>query len=215
MIPHDPSIEAMNDVLNKTKTGEQIVFTLSFADTTVSNPDSLIIIQQQFQQELDTTGKGYIKEIQAQVNDEKEQQFSALALQYLPIFLEEKDYQEIDSLIQPARIKETLIKEHNLLLSPAGMVAKQWIAQDPVGIVPIAFRKLQSLQFDPGYELYNGYIFSKDGKRLTFFLDLAHKASETGKNAKLFKKTDELLAYSYFEYNGSVAFGTYFLCFST
>jgi 1-acyl-sn-glycerol-3-phosphate acyltransferase len=193
MIPHDPSIEAMSDVLNKTKTGEQIVFTVSFIDTTVSNPDSLIGLQQSFQGELDSTGKGYIRSIQSQINDEKEQQFSALAIQYLPLFLEEKDYPKIDSLIQPERLKETLIKEHNLLLSPAGMVAKQWIAQDPVGIVPIAFQKLQSLQFDPGYELYNGYIFSKDGKRLTFFLDLKTKASETGKNAKLFEKMDQLL----------------------
>ncbi|MFA6057175.1 MAG: 1-acyl-sn-glycerol-3-phosphate acyltransferase [Taibaiella sp.] len=194
MIPHDPSIEAMNDVLNKTKTGEQIIFTVSFKDTTVSNPDSLIQQQQRFQDELAIAGKGYIKNIQAQINDEKEQQFSALALQYLPLFLEEKDYDQIDSLIQPERIKETLVKEHNLLLSPAGMVAKQWIAQDPVGIVPIAFQKLQALQFDPGYALYNGYIFSKDGKRLTFFLDLTYPASETGKNAALFQKTDKLLA---------------------
>lgn len=202
MIPHDPSIEAMSDVLNKTKTGEQIIFTVSFTDTAVSHPDSLILLQQRFQQALGTAGKGYIKNIQSQINDEKEQQFSALALQYLPLFLEEKDYARIDSLIRPDRIRETLIREHNLLLSPAGMVAKQWIAQDPVGIVPIAFQKLQSLQFDPGYELYNGYIFSKDGKRITFFLDLAHPGSETGKNAVLFKKTDQLLDAWHTQYPG-------------
>lgn len=194
MIPHDPSIEAMNDVLNKTRTGEQIIFTMSFRDTTISDPDSLILAQQYFQRELTETGKDYIKNVQAQINDEKEQQFSAMAMQYLPLFLENKDYDQIDSLIQPQRIRETLVKEHNLLLSPAGMVAKQWIAQDPIGIVPVAFQKLQSLQFDPGYELYNGYIFSKDGKRLTFFLDLAYPASETGKNAALFERTDKLLA---------------------
>ncbi len=194
MIPHDPSIEAMNEVLNKTKTGEQVIFTFSFRDTALSNPDSLIQLQQYFQAELDSTGKGYIRDIQALINDGKEQQFSALALQYLPLFLEEQDYRQIDSLIQPERIKATLDKEHKLLLSPAGMVAKQWIAQDPVGMVPIAFQKLQALQFDPGYELYNGYIFSKDGQRLTFFLNLSHPASETGKNAILFQKTDALLA---------------------
>src|SRR5690349_22354332 len=72
MIPHDPSIEAMNDVLNKTKTGEQIIFTMSFRDTTISDPDSLILAQQYFQRELTGTGKGYIKNIQAQINDEKE-----------------------------------------------------------------------------------------------------------------------------------------------
>src|ERR1700754_393763 len=72
MIPHDPSIEAMNDVLNKTKTGEQIVFSVSFNDTTLSNPNSLIGMQQALQHELDSTGKGYIRNIQAQINEEKE-----------------------------------------------------------------------------------------------------------------------------------------------
>lgn len=192
MIPHDPSIEAMNEVLNKTRTGEQIVFTLSFSDTTLNNPDSLILLQQRFQHDLEIAGKGYIRQIQSQINDEKEQQFSELALQYLPLFLEEQDYLQIDSLIRPERIKETIAREHRLLLSPAGMVAKQWIAQDPVGMVPIAFGKLRSLQFDPGYGLYNGYIFSSDEKRLTFFLDLVHPASETGKNAQFFEKINTL-----------------------
>lgn len=193
MIPHDPAIEAMNEVLNKTKTGEQVVFTLSFKNAGINNPDSLILLQQRFQSELERTGKGYIDSIQSQVNEEKEQAFSVLALQYLPLFLEEKDYRQIDSLIQPERIKETLIKEHKLLLSPAGMVAKQWIAQDPVGIVPIAFQKLQSLQFDPNYELYNGYIFSKDNKRLNFFLTPHYPAGATGENEILFANLDQLL----------------------
>jgi 1-acyl-sn-glycerol-3-phosphate acyltransferase len=193
MIPHDASIEAMNDVLNKTKTGEQIVFTLSFKDSALSNPDSLIVLQQAVDSALNASGKDYVKQIQSQINDEKEQQFSAIALQYLPLFLEEKDYAKIDSLIQPEQIKSTLDKEHKLLLSPAGMVAKQWIAQDPIGMMPQAFQKLQSLRFDPGYELYNGYIFSSDGKRLTFFMDLKNPASATGKNAVYFNQLDKWL----------------------
>ena len=192
MIPHDPTIAAMNDVLNKTKTGEQIIITLSFNDTNTNNPDSLIMLQQQLELALNKVGQGYIKKIESRVNEEKEQAFSALAIQYLPLFLEEKDYEQIDALLQPAKIEATLIKEHRLLLSPAGMVAKQWIAQDPVGIVPIAFQKLQSLQFDPNYELYNGYIFSKDGKRLTFFLEPQFASAETGKNAILLKQIAKL-----------------------
>jgi len=202
MIPHDASIEAMNDVLNKTKTGEQIVFTLSFKDSTFSSPDSLIALQQVFEADLSSHEKNDIKQIQSQINDEKEQQFSAIALQYLPLFLEEKDYPKIDSLIQPAQIRSTLEKEHKLLLSPAGMVAKQWIAQDPIGIMPLAFQKLQGLQFDPGYELYNGYIFSSDGKRLTFFLDLKNPASATGKNAVFFKGLDVLIKQWESKYSG-------------
>jgi len=194
VIPHDPAIEAMNDVLNKTRTGDQVIFTLSFRDTATINPDSLIALQQQLQEKLEHAGKGYIKSIQARINDEKEQQFSDIALTSLPLFLDEDDYKTIDSLTEPGHIKETLEREHKLLLSPAGMVAKQWIARDPVGIVPLALRKLQALNFDPGYQLYNGYIFNKDEKKLTFFLEPVYAAAETGKNGVLFEKIDHLLA---------------------
>lgn len=192
MIPPDPSVQAMNDVLNRTKTGEQVVFTISFQDTSLSNPDSLIILQQKLQQELNATGKGYIKNIQSQVDDEKVQQFIGLALQYLPLFLDEKDYLRIDSLTQPEQIKKAMEHDYKMLIAPTGAVAKQWIPQEPLGIMPIVLQKLQALQFDPGYELYNGYILSKGGKRLTFFLDLIYPASETGKNAAFFQKADEL-----------------------
>jgi len=194
MIPHDPSVEAMNEVLNKTRTGEQVVFSCSFADTAVVAPDSLILLQQRFQDQLSVTGSGYIGTLTAQLDGDKEQLLSDMAQQYLPLFLEAEDYRHIDSLIRPEHIRESMRRAHTMLLSPAGTVAKQWIAQDPVGMMPVAFGKLQSLQFDPGYELYNGYIFNRAGTRLTFFLEPRYPASETGKNAILFQRVDSLLA---------------------
>lgn len=193
MIPHDPKIEAMNDVLNSTKVGEQIIFTFSFKGSSYSNADSLIALQQQFEGQLNKVGKGYVKEIRSVVDDEKEQVFSQIALEYLPLFLNDSDYKKIDALISEKQINATLEKEHKLLLSPAGMVAKQWVAQDPIGMMPLAFQKLQTLQFDPDYELYNGYIFNKSQQRLTFFLDLSNPASATGKNAVFFANVDKLI----------------------
>lgn len=192
-IPHDPAIEAMNDVLNKTRTGDQLIFTMSFRDSAATDPDALIASQQVFQEKLEFAGKGYIRAIKSQVNDEQEQQFSQVAMTYLPLFLDKADYKLIDSLTSPDKLKETLEREHRLLLSPAGTMAKQWIAADPVGILPLAFRKLQMLSFDPNYELYNGYIFSKNEKKLTFFLEPVYPASETGKNQELINKLEELM----------------------
>jgi 1-acyl-sn-glycerol-3-phosphate acyltransferase len=193
MIPHDPAIEAMNDVLNKTKTGEQVVFTLAFNDTTTQLPDSLIALQQDLQVKISAAAPGYIKSISAQVSDEKEQQFSSIALQYLPLLLHERDYAKIDSLIRPEVIKKSLKRERQLLLSPAGFVAKDWIAADPVGIVPIALQKLQHLNFDSNYQLNNGFVFSKNERRLHFFLEPTYAASETGKNQTLFKRVDDVI----------------------
>lgn len=194
MIPHDPAIQAMNNVLNKTKTGQQIIFTLAFRDTSITRPDSLITLQKSLQHFIEKSGGKYIKTIQAQTEDEKEQQFSELALDYLPLFLTEKDYFEIDRLLEQETLKNTLSKDRKLLLSPAGIIASDWIAKDPAGIMNLVFPKFKTLNFDPNYNLYNGFIFNKSNQKLIFFLEPAYPASETGKNGILFKRIDKLLA---------------------
>jgi len=193
MIPHDPSVEAMNNVLNKTKTGEQIIFTLSYNDSERTDPDSLILHQHVFQTALESSAGSAIKSIRAYTDEEQEQAFTAIALQYLPLFLNEQDYVKIDSLIRPQAIKATLEQEHKLLLSPAGIVAKSWIAKDPVGIVPLALEKLKTLGFDPGYQLYDGYVFDQQAKKLYFFLELNNPASATGANQQFFQQLDSLI----------------------
>lgn len=193
MIPHDPAIEAMNGVLNKTKTGEQIIWTLSFKDTNYLNQDSLITLQQALATQLQTAGGTAIREIKAVMDEGREQQLADLALQYLPLLLTAADYDKIDQLIDPHQLAKTLHRQRQMLLTPTGMVMKQWVAHDPIGMVPLAYQKLQGLQFDPNYELYDGYVFSKDGKRLTFFMELSNASSETGKNARLFAATEQLL----------------------
>ncbi|WP_158605877.1 trifunctional MMPL family transporter/lysophospholipid acyltransferase/class I SAM-dependent methyltransferase [Taibaiella sp. KBW10] len=203
MIPHDPTIEAMGNILNKTKTGEQLVFTLSFKDSTLQNPDSLIALQQQLEERLKPLQTQYINAIQSINNNDKEQQFSDIALQYLPLFLNEADYQKLDTLSNPERMPANFEQLHKLLLSPAGMVAKNWVASDPIGMMPLAFDKMQSLNFDPNYELYNGYIFNKSLNKLTFFVTPKYASGETGKNKAFMASLDQILNTFQQQYKGA------------
>lgn len=192
MIPHDKGIEAMGNVLGKTKAGEQLMFTLSFSDTAVVDPDSLIAFQESFVAQLDSIGKGYIKQTRGQIDDGADLRLLELVRHNLPLFLEDRDYELIDSLLRPGPLSAALEREHRLLLSPAGMVAKRWLSWDPVGMVPLALEKLKSLQLDDNYEVYEGHILAKDNRRLLFFVDLLHPASATGANEGFFKKLDQL-----------------------
>ena len=193
MVPHDASIEAMNAVLNKTKTGEKIIFSMSFHDSLIKNPDSLIVLQQDFEQQLKIKGKNGVKLIETQIDQEKEQEFIDVAIDYLPLFLTEEDYASLDSLIQPEQIESNLEKSHKLLLSPAGVVASQWLSHDPIGMMRFAFEKLKMLNVNSDYDLYDGYIFNRDNRQLNFFLTSNYAASETGKNKPLFETIDELI----------------------
>jgi len=193
MIPHNPSLEAMNSVLNKTKTGEKIIFTVSFKDTAIQDPDSLIFLEKEFETQLMQLIKPSVRLIETQVDQDKEQAFIELAIQNLPLFMEDKDYAELDSMMQPERINANLAKSHKLLLSPAGMIAGQWISHDPLGMMKFAFERLKALNINAAYELYNGYIFNRNNKQLNFFLTSKFPGSKTRENKQLFDKTDELI----------------------
>lgn len=192
-IPQDPQVAAMNDILSHTKAGSQLIFSLSFKDSNIVNPDSLMALQGAFQDSLEQFGGSHIKDIQARVDDSKQQQFIRLTLNYLPLLLDSSDYRYIDQLQDPDTLLKTLKNERRLLLSPAGLVLGQWIARDPLGMTGLAMKKFQDLQFDPSYELYDGYLFNEQERKLNFFITLNAAPSETGKNEPFFDQLNDFL----------------------
>ncbi|XZF15244.1 1-acyl-sn-glycerol-3-phosphate acyltransferase [Chitinophagaceae bacterium MMS25-I14] len=184
MLPDSKAIKAMNDVISHTQAGEQVIFLMSFNDTTVSNPDSLISSAEDFNIQLQKQCAPWIDTISLQIGSGYEEALLDIFQNNIPLFLNEQDFKQIDSLLLPEKIKNTLETNRNILLSPASVVYKKMVAQDPIGISRLIWAKLNTLKFDPGYETYNGYLFSGNQRRLTFFLKPKYKASETGKNSK-------------------------------
>lgn len=193
MIPHDPNIEAMNNILSHTKSGEQLILTLKFKDIKKTDPDELILRQQALEADLTQLRGKYINSISNIQDSDKEQAINSIALDYLPLFLEDKDYNYLDSIVHTADLNDHFVKLKNLLMSPAGMVAKINIASDPLYLTPLALNKFQTLNFDPNYELYNGYIFNNKLQKLTFFIEPIFAAGETGKNKTFIEELDKTL----------------------
>src|SRR5206468_4289496 len=134
-----------------------------------------------------------ISKVSYKVDDEIALKMFGTLYNHLPVFLDESDYTEIDSLIQPSNIKATLENDYHQLVSPAGIVLKRMIAKDPVGISMLAVKKLKGLQFDENFELYDNYIVTKDHRRLLFFMVPSYPSNDTGHNSKMVSKLDELL----------------------
>jgi Predicted exporter len=194
MLPDSKAIKAMNDVISRTQAGEQVVFLMSFEDTTQTDPDSLISTSNDMQQGLLAKFDSYIDTIVLQPGGGVEEHLPAIFSDHLPVFLTDADYQRIDSLLQPQQIEATLQNNKQLLTSPASIVYKRLVAGDPIGIANLVWAKLKNLQFDDSYETYDGYLLSNNQRRVTFFLKPHFKASETGKNAKFFDGVDKFLA---------------------
>ncbi len=193
MLPDSKAIHAMNDVISHTQAGEQVIFVLSFKDSTIEDRDSLIATSTDFYTGMQhRTGK-WIDTVSMQIGGGAEEQMLGIFQNNLPLFLTEQDFKSIDTLLIPDHIKTTLEANRKILLSPASVVYAQMVASDPVGMSRLVWSKLAALQFDPGYETYNGYIFSKDGRRLTFFLKPKAKAAETGRNTIFFNELNSYL----------------------
>lgn len=169
MLPDSKALKAMNEIISGTRAGEQLVFLASFKDSTHIDPERLIAATEEYYAGLSLKAANDIDTITMQVGG-LEEVIPELVENYLPVLLNEEDFLSLDTLLSHEKINSTLATNKSLLLSPAGTVYKSIVAADPVGISALVWKKFSTLQYDPNYEVYDGYLFTKDHSRLTFFL---------------------------------------------
>lgn len=193
--PVDKDLEKVNQAFQSSRFAEDLVVMISLQDsTTQPDPDKLITVTDSLAEKLQTSFPEYVYKVNYQVNDELIFETFDVVYQHLPVFLNERDYQSLDSIIQPNSIKATLANNYRDLISPAGMAFKKIIAQDPAGISRLVLNKLQDLQLSDDFVLYNNHYFTKDHKYLLCFITPVYPANDTGNNSKFLEKFDELIS---------------------
>ena len=206
VLPKDKKIEKLNEVFQNSKFMDKLVVTVSLKDTTATaQPDSLVAYADELATNVQQKLAPFITNINYKVDDGLALELFETVSNHLPVYLNEKDYTAIDSLIQPEKIKETLEQNFRTLTSPAGFALKNIISKDPVGITFLALKKLQQLQYDESFELYNNYILTKDKKHLMLFITPKFLPNNTAKNELLLQGLDSLI-----DNNHSAVTATYF-----
>jgi len=194
ILPKDKKIEKLNESFQNSKFMDKLVVTVSLKDTaSAAQPDSLVIYAGVLAEKLREKLSPYISKINDKVDDGLAMELFGTISDHLPIYLDNKDYRSVDSLIMPATLKETLEQNFRILTSPAGIALKDMISNDPVGITFLGLKKLQQLQYDENFELYENYIVTKDQKHLLIFLTPAYPPNNTGKNALLIEGLDNII----------------------
>ena len=193
VLPKDKTVDKLNQVFQNSKFIDRLVIMVSLKDSNaVAAPDTLASFADQFVSSVQQKLSPYISKLNDKVDDEtKESMFNSIS-EHLPVYLDKKDYQSIDSLIQPSTIRQTLESDIKTLSSPAGIVLKKMISEDPTGISFLGLQKLQQLQYDDNFELYDNYVITKDHTQLLLFITPAYPPNNTGKNAQLLKGIDEV-----------------------
>jgi len=193
ILPHDEKIEKLNEVFQNSKFLDKLVVTVSLKDTAQeAQPDSLVAYADALVTALKTQYNPLIAKIQDRTDDSLVLQMFGTISEHLPVYLDEKDYAAIDTLIEPAVLHQTLEKNIRTLSSPAGIALKRIIAKDPAGISMLALKKLQQLQYDDNFELYDSYVLTKNQQHLMLFITPAYPPNNTGKNQLLIKGLDKI-----------------------
>jgi 1-acyl-sn-glycerol-3-phosphate acyltransferase len=208
ILPNDKKAEKLTQVFQNSKFAEKLVVAVSLKDSNaVAQPDSLVAFADALVNEVQEKLSPYIGKISYRVDDSVSLQLFETVSNHLPVYLTDKDYNSIDSLIEPAAVKQTLERNIRTLTSPAGFALKNIISQDPVGISMIGLQKLQQLQYDENFELYDSYVLTKDHKHLLLFITPAYPASNTGKNMVLLQGLDSAMNKLYTAGYGNVDAG--------
>lgn len=206
ILPNDKKIEKLNAVFQNSRFMDKLAVTVSLKDTAAAaEPDSLVAYADVLVENIEQKLTPFITKINYKVDDGLALELFETVSNYLPVYLNEKDYTEIDSLITPAKVKESLEQNFRTLTSPSGFALKSMISKDPVGITFLGLKKLQQLQYDENFELYDNYILTKDRKHLMLFITPKFPPNNTGKNALLLKGLDSLI-----DNNSSIVTASYF-----
>ena len=114
------------------------------ADTAVSpdSPDELIAIGDQLADTcIHRFSHPMSKALTYKVSDTIIETMFNIVYENLPLFLEDSDYDRLDSLVSPETIEQAIDNDLRNLLSPASFTMKQMIIRDPVGIGSMALRQ--------------------------------------------------------------------------
>ncbi|MEJ7644377.1 MAG: 1-acyl-sn-glycerol-3-phosphate acyltransferase [Chryseolinea sp.] len=192
--PDDPRVENLQEVFRHSKFVERLVIMVSSSDSTVNSPDSLVVATDDLIGRIERELQSHVKKTSGKISDDRIIEFFKTVKSHLPIFLNNDDYKDLDSLTNLENIDVVLKENYRQLISPSGIALKRIIAEDPLGFSFLVLRKLQQLQYDENFELYDNYIITRDHNNLIFFVEPTYGSQETGKNVVLLEKLNAMAA---------------------
>ena len=151
------------------------------------NPDSTIAAIDLFQEsvkKMDT--HNWTSDMVTRFDMEKVGEVTEFVYQNIPYFLTERDYSRMDSLLRADNyLAEQLDRDREMLMFPSGGLLSENISRDPLNLFTPVLSKLQGLQQENKFEMYDGYIFTPDMSRAIVMLSSPFGNSETDKNSQL------------------------------
>ncbi|MDA3615214.1 1-acyl-sn-glycerol-3-phosphate acyltransferase [Polluticaenibacter yanchengensis] len=189
IIPRSEQGDITTKVFQQLKFSDKI--TVLIKRTGDGTIDDLTNVASDFLERADTC-KQYIKSVQGRVDDAAIEQTFDFVYGNLPLFLNHEDYKRIEPGLSADSIAERVENNYKTLISPTGIVAKNFIVNDPLGLSFMALQKLQAQNVSGEFHLKDGYIVTKDEQSLLLFIDPVLSGSETEQNTDFVAKLNAI-----------------------
>ncbi|OMP31456.1 1-acyl-sn-glycerol-3-phosphate acyltransferase [Mangrovimonas sp. DI 80] len=217
-ITFEEDITKLIPVEEKDSDIQKVLQTVNFADKIIvhiskESSGSVEVLTEygaQFLDSIHTNFLPYIKDVQGHVEDEQALQTLDFVYQNLPMFLDDEDYAVIQWKLEKDSIEKITKNNYKTLVSPTGIVAKQTILKDPLGLSFMGLNKLRQLSFGDDFTLYNGFLLSKDQNHLLLFITPNFSSSETAQNTLFADKLYSLQETLNLEYRETTVRSEYF-----
>ncbi|MDO6603296.1 1-acyl-sn-glycerol-3-phosphate acyltransferase [Arenibacter palladensis] len=182
LIPSNSKTEEVQKVLKSVNFSDKIIVNIvrqpgvPIAELTKYGNDFLDSISKK--------SSSHIKKIQGKIDDSDLGNTLGFVYDNAPLLLDREDYNTISKKLDKDSIAKITQKNYRTLISPSGIVAKEMILKDPLGISFIALKKLSRLGIGEQFTLKDGFLLSKDLQNILLFITPSHPSSETVENTK-------------------------------
>jgi len=193
IIPQDEKTKQLAELFQQSKLLDKMIVTVSQRSGTEAQPDSLVALTDGIAAISSSQFSTWVKAVYWTVPEETSRQLLTAVQSRLPLYLEAGDYTMLDSLLQPAYLQARLERQKTVLTSPAGLALKPFIAADLPGLGNNALKRLQELQVDNQFELYDGHILSRDQRQAVLFVTPVYPKSNTGENNRFLDALDKTI----------------------
>ncbi|WP_281323879.1 1-acyl-sn-glycerol-3-phosphate acyltransferase [Flavobacterium sp. IMCC34518] len=190
LIPSNDTSGITTKVLDQVNFADKI--TVIISNKKQGSTEDLTAFANTFKDSLDVNCKPFVAKVQGKIEEENIQETFDFVYANLPLFLDQKDYVAIQNKLQKDSIANSVASDYKSLISPAGLVSKDFILRDPLGISFIALKKMQQLSIGDNFAIENGFVLTKDKQHLLLFLTPKLATNETDKNSIFISKLEKI-----------------------
>lgn len=202
LIPTTQKSEEAQNILKNVNFADKII--VNFKRSEKGTLDELTEAAESFLEAITASSAKFIQDIKGKVAEEDIENTMDFVYANLPLFLDASDYKTITQRLGNDSIAAITQQNYNTLVSPSGLVAKQIILKDPLGLSFIALKKLRQLGFGEDFTVHNGFVVSKDQQNLLLFISPKLAANETDGNAQFIENLKTDIAKTNIDFKGKI-----------